>query len=235
LAALGVLILWLGWFGFNCGSTVSAEDPAAIGSILLVTNLAASTGFIAALAWAKFRTGTLDFSMALNGALAGLVGITAGCDAIDPLPALAVGVIAAVICVEGVFFFDKRRVDDPVGAISVHGLCGIFGTLAVGLFSRDAGLLMGHGAKQLGIQALGAFAGFGFAFVAAGVIWGAMKAAFPGGIRVSEEHEVEGLDISECGVYAYNIEPLGGFHAVGEDVAQKKSIGVLESASASAS
>ncbi|MEM1418879.1 MAG: ammonium transporter [Myxococcota bacterium] len=209
LAALGVLILWLGWFGFNGGSTVSAEDPGAIARIVLVTNLSASAGFLAALVWTRFRTGMLDLSMGLNGALAGLVGITAGCDVIAPGWSLLVGVLAGMLCVEGVFFLEKRTIDDPVGAITVHGICGIFGTLAVGLFGDGVGLLTGHGAGQLVTQAIGAFSGFGFAFVAGAILWFGMKAAVPGGVRVSEEDELEGLDVSECGVEAYGEEPFG--------------------------
>ncbi|MEM9072149.1 MAG: ammonium transporter [Myxococcota bacterium] len=203
LAALGVLVLWLGWFGFNGGSTVSAENPGSIARIVLVTNLAASVGFLAALTWVKLRTKMLDLSMALNGALAGLVGITAGCDVIGPVPSLAVGAIAGVICVEGVFLLDRLKVDDPVGAVTVHGICGIFGTLAVGLFGDEVGLFMGGGAAQLGIQALGTFAGFAFAFAAGSAVWFGMKFLVPGGVRVSEDHELEGLDVAECGVEAY--------------------------------
>ncbi|MEZ4251792.1 MAG: hypothetical protein R3B99_26575 [Polyangiales bacterium] len=217
LAALGVLVLWLGWFGFNGGSTVSAADPGAIGRIVLVTNLAASVGFLVALGWVRVRTKMMDFSMALNGALAGLVGITAGCDVIGPGWSLVVGAIAAVLCVEAVFFLDKRKVDDPVGAIAVHGVCGIFGTLAVGLFGDEIGLFTGGGAAQLGTQAIGTFAGFGFAFVAGGVVWFGMK-ALPGGIRVSKEHELEGLDVAECGVQAYGDDaPMGIGHVVPVD------------------
>jgi Amt family ammonium transporter len=211
LAALGVLVLWLGWFGFNGGSTVSAEDPGAIAGIVLVTNLAASAGFIVSLAWVRFRTGMLDLSMGLNGALAGLVGITAGCDLIAPGWSLVVGGIAGVLCVEGVFFPDKVEIDDPVGAITVHGICGIFGTLAVGLFGDGVGLVVGGGANQLGIQAIGALSGTAFAFVAGSVVWFGMKVLVPGGVRVSEEHELEGLDTAECGVDAYGEDiPMGG-------------------------
>ncbi|HJK90489.1 MAG TPA: ammonium transporter [Polyangiaceae bacterium LLY-WYZ-15_(1-7)] len=210
LAALGVIILWLGWFGFNGGSTVSAEDPGAIARIVLVTNLAASAGFLVALAWVRFRTGMLDLSMGLNGALAGLVGITAGCDVIGPGWSLVVGALAGVLCVEGVFFLDKRKIDDPVGAITVHGICGIFGTIAIGLFGDEVGLFTGGGAAQLGVQAMGTLAGFGFAFVAGLAVWFALKALVPGGVRVSEEHELEGLDTAECGVEAYAESPVAG-------------------------
>ncbi|MEM1415926.1 MAG: ammonium transporter [Myxococcota bacterium] len=214
LAALGVLVLWLGWFGFNGGSTVSAEDPGAIARIVLVTNLAASTGFLAALVWTRFRTGMMDLSMGLNGALAGLVGITAGCDVIAPGWALLVGVLAGMLCVEGVFFLERMKVDDPVGAITVHGVCGIFGTLAVGLFGDEVGLFVGGGAAQLGTQAVGAFSGVAFAFAAGALLWFGMKALVPGGIRVSAEHELEGLDVAECGVEAYG-ESFGDRGAAG--------------------
>ncbi len=209
LAALGVIVLWLGWFGFNGGSTVSADSPSSIARIVLVTNLAASAGFLIALAWVRFRTGMMDLSMGLNGALAGLVGITAGCDVIAPGWALLVGGLGGLLCVEGVFFLEKRRIDDPVGAITVHGICGIFGTLAVGLFGEEVGLFVGGGAAQLGTQAIGTFAGFGFAFAAGFVLWRAMKALVPGGVRVSEAHELEGLDVAECGVEAYGESPVG--------------------------
>ncbi len=205
LAALGVLILWLGWFGFNGGSTLSASDPGGVAKIILVTNLAASAGFLAALAWVAFRMKTLDLSMGLNGALGGLVGITAGCDVISPLLSIAVGAIAAILCSECVFFLEKKEIDDPVGAISVHGACGIFGTLAVAIFG-EAGVLFGGSFRALGVQALGATSAFVFAFAAAGLVWFGMKALVPGGIRVSEEHEHEGLDAAECGVSAYGDE-----------------------------
>ena len=135
LAALGVLILWLGWFGFNGGSELAID--AEVGRIVLVTNLAASAGFIGALIWIKMRSGLLDLSMALNGALAGLVGITAGCYNITGGWSIVVGLAAGMLCVEGVLLIDKLKVDDPVGAITVHGVCGIFGTLAVGLVGYE--------------------------------------------------------------------------------------------------
>ena len=172
LAALGVLILWLGWFGFNGGSTLSA-DPNAIAPVILVTNLSAAAGFIAALVHVRMRTGMLDLSMGLNGALAGLVSITAGCDVIGPVESMVVGMIGGVLVVEGVFLLDRLRVDDPVGAIPVHLVCGAFGTLAVGLFARgDApGVLHGGGLGVLGVQALGVLVGAGSSFVAGGAVW----------------------------------------------------------------
>jgi Amt family ammonium transporter len=218
LATLGVLILWLGWFGFNGGSELAFD--ADVGRIVLVTNLAASAGFVGALAWIKFRSGLLDLSMALNGALAGLVGITAGCYAIPGGWSLVVGIVAGMLCVEGVLLIDKLKIDDPVGAITVHGICGMFGTIAVGLFGYEnggslegpLGLFVGGGVHQLGVQALGTFSGVAFAFVVGGILWLAMKFLVPGGVRVSEAHEIEGLDIAECGVEAYN-EELTGVHA----------------------
>jgi len=218
LAALGVLILWLGWFGFNGGSELAMD--ADVGRIVLVTTLAAAAGFCGALTWIRIRSGLLDLSMALNGALAGLVGITAGCYNITGGWSLVVGAVAGVLCVEGVLLIDKIKIDDPVGAITVHGICGMFGTIAVGLVGygnaatgeEPMGLLVGGGASQLGIQAMGTLAGVAFAFIVGAIVWLALKFLVPGGVRVSEAHELEGLDIAECGVEAYN-EELTGIHA----------------------
>ena len=211
LAALGVLILWLGWFGFNGGSTLVA-DPKAIGSVILATNLAAAAGLLAALLHTRMRTGMLDLSMGLNGALAGLVAITAGADVVGPVEALVVGVIGGVLVVEGVFLLEKRGVDDPVGAFAVHGVSGVVGTLLVGVFAAGAtpGLLHGGGFHLLGIQALGTFSGFAFAFIVGYALWKLLD-LLPGGVRVDEAHELEGLDIAECGVEAYG-EELRGAH-----------------------
>jgi Amt family ammonium transporter len=233
LAALGVLILWLGWFGFNGGSELAID--AEVGRIVLVTNIAASAGFLAALGWIRLRSGLLDLSMALNGALAGLVGITAGCYNIPGGWAIVVGLLAGVICVEGVLAVDKLRVDDPVGAITVHGICGIFGTVAVGLFgygnaaelTEPVGLFVGGGAAQLGTQVIGALAGVAFAFGAGAVVWLGLKFFIPGGVRVSPAHELEGLDIAECGVEAYN-EELAGVHAdIPAGAAAREAAGVM--------
>ncbi|MEM6954870.1 MAG: ammonium transporter [Myxococcota bacterium] len=206
LAALGVMVLWLGWFGFNGGSTLSASDPGAIAKIVLVTNLAAAAGFLAALAYTHRRTGVLDFSMALNGALAGLVSITAGCDQIAALPALAIGAVGAVLCVESVLLLERRKIDDPVGAVSVHGACGAFGTLAVGLVGSE-GLFYGKGADQLLVQLLGVVSVAAFAYLSSLVVWKAL-ATFVG-VRVLESHEDEGLDLAECGAAAYGDELAG--------------------------
>jgi Amt family ammonium transporter len=226
LAALGVLILWLGWFGFNGGSTLTA-DPAAIAPVILVTNLAAAAGFVAALLHSRLRSGGLDLSMALNGALAGLVGITAGADVIGPAESMVVGLLCGVAVVEGVFLLDRLKVDDPVGAVPVHLFCGLLGTLAVGVFANGAdtvGLLHGGGVDLLGVQALGAFGSAAFAFASAGALWLVMK-KLPGGVRVSAEHEVEGLDLAECGVSAYADE-LRGVSEAEEEVEATSSLGV---------
>jgi Amt family ammonium transporter len=210
LAALGVLVLWLGWFGFNGGSTLTA-DPSAIAPVILVTNLSASAGFLAALGYVRLRTGMLDLSMGLNGILAGLVAITAGCDVIQPLEAILVGALAGIAVFEGVVLLDRLKLDDPVGAIPVHLLGGILGTLAVGLFADGnglRGLFHGGGLTLLWTQALGAAAVVGFALALGAGIWTLLK-RLPGGIRVDRQHEFDGLDISECGVEAYG-EDLRG-------------------------
>jgi Amt family ammonium transporter len=221
LAALGVLILWLGWFGFNGGSTLAA-DPAVIAPVILVTNLSAAAGFLAALAHVRLRTKMLDLSMALNGALAGLVAITAGCDVIAPAEAMLVGALAGIAVVEGVFLLERLRIDDPVGAVPVHLLCGLLGTLSVGLFASSGdqlGLLHGGGVSLLGVQLAGALAGAGFAFLVGGGLWLALRLV-PGGVRVDPEHEIEGLDLSECGVEAYADELRGASPGVLADVAE---------------
>ncbi|MEE9150050.1 MAG: ammonium transporter [Candidatus Tectomicrobia bacterium] len=195
LAVIGVFLLWLGWFGFNGGSVLSA-DPAATSLTLMTTCIAAAAGGLAAMYTSWIFAKKPDLSMALNGVLAGLVGITAGADLMGLHSALFIGLIAGVIVYFSVVFFDKRKIDDPVGAISVHLVCGIWGTLAVGIFGSKAGL------GQLGVQILGivsygvvcAIAAFAFFRIIKGVM----------GLRVSEEEEVIGLDQGEHGMPAYN-------------------------------
>jgi ammonium transporter, Amt family len=230
LAALGVLVLWLGWFGFNGGSTLAA-DPAAIGPVILVTNLAGASGFIAALTHVRLRTGLLDLSMGLNGVLAGLVAITAGCDVIGPVESMVVGVIAGVLVVEGVFLLDRLRIDDPVGAIPVHLFCGVFGTLAVGIFAggETPGLLHGGGWGLLGLQAFGGLSSAAFAFLVGGAAWLGMKKVF-GSVRVDQEHEIEGLDLTECGVEAYAEEFRGTAAGRFGDPADPHAAGLREAA-----
>lgn len=204
IAALGVFILWLGWFGFNPGSTTAvAGSGASFAYIAITTNLAAAAGAIGAMtaSWLKF--GKPDPSFTLNGALAGLVAITAGCDVMTPALAALTGLIAGVIVVFAVVMFDKLRVDDPVGAISVHGVCGAWGTLAIGLYPL-LGLGLYGGAEEsvsLWTQFVGVGAGFLWAFPASYVIFSLIKATV--GLRVSEEEELEGLDVTEHGMLAY--------------------------------
>jgi Amt family ammonium transporter len=200
MAALGVFILWLGWFGFNPGST-TAVGSGSFAKIAVTTNLAAAAGAAAAMlaAWIKFKKP--DPSLTLNGALAGLVAITAGCDAMSPLFAAVTGAVAGSIVVFAVIFFDKLRIDDPVGAISVHGVCGAWGTLAVGLFMTEGGLLFGGGITQLLVQCVGVAAAFLWAFPVSLGIFVALKYTI--GLRVSPAEEIEGLDIGEHGMHAY--------------------------------
>ncbi len=211
MAALGVFILWLGWFGFNAGSTTEING-GSLAIIAVTTNLSAAGGAISAmiLSWIMFKKP--DPSFTLNGALAGLVGITAGCNIISPPFAVLTGLIAGCIVVLSVVMIDKLRIDDPVGAVSVHGVCGAWGTLAIGLWGTDVGLFLGHGTAQLGIQALGVAAAFAWAFPVSVIIFLAIKYTI--GLRVSEAEELEGLDINEHGMYAYPpslvVESAGG-------------------------
>ncbi len=195
LAAVGVFLLWLGWFGFNGGSVLSA-DPAATSFTLVTTCLAAAAGAVAAIAASWIVAGKPDLSMALNGVLAGLVGITAGADTVSVLGAVIIGLIAGVLVVGSVIFFDKIKIDDPVGAISVHLTCGIWGTLAVGIFSTNP--------EHAFLTQLYGVAVYGVATVAAAyLLFAGIKATM--GLRVSEEEEIEGLDYGEHGMHAYDL------------------------------
>jgi Amt family ammonium transporter len=192
LAAIGVFLLFLGWFGFNGGSVLSA-NPGPLGLVFTTTALAGCAGCLAAMFFSWIFLKKPDVSMALNGILAGLVGITAGADSMGPWAAVIVGAIAGVIVVLSIIFFDSIKIDDPVGAISVHGVCGIWGTVAVGIF----------GGANLGTQIIGTLsvsvAAFVFAFIVFSIIKGIM------GVRVTAEEEAEGLDLAEHGQTAYNI------------------------------
>jgi Amt family ammonium transporter len=207
-ATLGCLILWLGWFGFNPGSTMAA-DPGAISHIMNTTNLAAAAGLLSATAAAWILMGKPDLGMTINGCLAGLVAITAPCAFVSAGSSIVIGLIAGVIVVFAVMFFDKMKLDDPVGALAVHMVNGIFGTLAVGLFAQDKitgvatgnGLFYGGGLKLLGTQALGSASVVVFTLVLSLVFWAVVKAVL--GLRVSREEEVRGLDIDEHGMEAY--------------------------------
>ena len=203
LAALGVFILWLGWFGFNPGSTLGFADAELVAHIFVTTNGAAAAGAIATLITTWIKYGKPGLSMTLNGVLAGLVAITAGCHAVTPGGAILIGAIAGVLVVFAVEFFDKIvKVDDPVGAISVHGVCGAFGTLAVGLFAREGGLFYGGGTSLLTSQAIGVLAVGAWAFGIGLLLFLAIKYTI--GIRVTKKEEENGLDYYEHGEKAYN-------------------------------
>jgi Amt family ammonium transporter len=194
LAALGVFILWLGWFGFNPGSTTAANKDIAM--IFVNTNLAAAAGAVLAMATSWIKFGKPEVGMSLNGALAGLVAITAPCASVTPLSAVIIGAAGGVIVVLSVLFFDKIKIDDPVGAISVHGVCGAWGTLAAGIFN-----IGGTSAKIIGVQLLGISACFLWVFPAAFIMFKLIDKTV--GLRVSPEEELAGLDISEHGGNAY--------------------------------
>lgn len=196
LAATGVFLLWFGWFGFNGGSVLSA-NPVAVSLVFVTTALAAAAGAIGAFTASYILFKTHDLSMVLNGVLGGLVGITAGADQMGPTAAILIGFIAGVIIPFAVSFFDKIKIDDPVGATSVHLVCGIWGTLAVGIFGNMASL------KQLWIQFYGVAAVGAFTFVFAYTVMYALKKTM--GIRVSEEEEATGLDMGEHDMHAYSL------------------------------
>jgi Amt family ammonium transporter len=199
-ATLGALILWLGWFGFNPGSTM-ALDPTAIALIALNTNMAAAAGCLSATVAAWLLLGKPDLSMILNGTLAGLVAITAPCAVVGIGSSVVIGIIAGVLAVYGVLFFDKVKLDDPVGALSVHLVNGVFGTLAVGLFATDGGLFMGGGFGKTVTQLIGIGAVGATTFVLSLIAWVILKSTI--GIRVSKEEELTGLDTGEHGIEAY--------------------------------
>ena len=202
--ALGVFILWFGWFGFNAGSqlAISGDNAFSVASIIITTNLAASAGAIASLIITWIRYKKPDLSMTLNGALAGLVGITAGCAAVDNFGAICIGIISGIIVVFAIEFIDKKlKIDDPVGAISVHGVGGAVGTILVGLFATDGGLFYGGGFKLVMVQAIGVFSIALWVISTSFIILFILKKTI--GLRVSEKEEIEGLDIHEHGMKAY--------------------------------
>lgn len=202
LGALGVFILWFAWFGFNGCSTISATGNATLtsmGHIFITTNLAAATSTTAVMIITWLRYKKPDVSMTLNGSLAGLVAITAGCDVVSPVGAFFIGLIAAFIVVFGVEFVDKKlKIDDPVGAIGVHCFCGAGGTILTGFFAVKKGLLYGHGFKFLGIQCLGVVSVIAWVTVTMIIVFNAIKKF--NGLRVSREEEIEGLDKTEHGL-----------------------------------
>lgn len=195
LATLGTFILWLGWFGFNGGSELvisNVGEANAVAAVFVNTNAAAAGGVVAALLAAKIILGRADLTMVLNGALAGLVAITAEPLAPSPLAATLIGAVGGAIVVLSVLGLDRLRIDDPVGAISVHGVVGIWGLLAVPITNSDASLIT---------QLIGAAVIFGFVMIASLIAWGTIKAV--AGLRVTEEEEYRGVDVSECGLEAY--------------------------------
>jgi Amt family ammonium transporter len=200
LAALGTFILWLGWFGFNPGSQLDS-DGAAISLITVTTNLAAAAGAIAAMFMGWFFVGKPQLPWALNGALAGLVAITAPCAFVTPFEAIIIGAIGGIVMYLGVNFLESRGVDDVVGAVSVHGFGGVWGTLAVGIFHGELGLLHGGGASQLITQIIGIVAVAAFALIMGAIIFYILKSI--GWLRASREGEILGLDIYEHGMVAY--------------------------------
>lgn len=209
--ALGVLILWVGWFGFNAGSTFGVAD-GFFGFVALNTQLAAAAGAVAAMLIAWLATRKADVPTTLNGALAGLVAITASCGFVEPWAAVVIGLVGGLIVFYSISFFDKARIDDPIFALSVHGVVGIWGTLSNGLFAvpalstdigwGQAGLFYGGGLVQLGVQALGVVASGIYAFVVSYIILKVMDKLMDG-IRVTEEEEIIGLDLSAHGSYGY--------------------------------
>jgi Amt family ammonium transporter len=206
--ALGVLILWIGWFGFNAGSTVSV-DGAFFGFVALNTNLAAGAGAVAALLISWLVLGKSDVPTLLNGALAGLVAITASCAFVDTWAAVVIGFIAGILVFYSARFFEKKKIDDPIFALSVHGAAGIWGTISTGFFATPElatvglpGLFYGGGFTQLGVQLMGVVTSGAYAFVVSFVLLLICKAVLKG-LRVTEEEEIMGLDVSEHGSYGY--------------------------------
>ena len=214
-AVIGVFILWFGWFGFNAGSELAADEFVPF--LAMNTLIAAAAGVIGATAIIWLKTGVADVAMAGNGALAGLVSITAPVGTVTPVFALVIGLVGGVIVVFSVLAFDKIKVDDPVGAISVHGTCGIWGTLSIGLFAKyddaflgreDAGLIYGGGFDQLAMQFVMVVIVIAWVGITSFILFGALKATL--GLRVSEEEEVTGLDVAEHGSSGYGLEAVGG-------------------------
>ena len=210
LASLGVFILWFGWFGFNAGSTLSVGDGSLIGRVAINTNIAAALGGIVAMATVWKRFGKPDLSMAMNGALAGLVAITAPCAYVEPWAAVVIGAVAGYLVIRGVEVLDKLQIDDPVGAFPVHGMCGVWGTLCVGIFGKASlglannGFVYGGNPMQLGIQMVGIAATIAFIVVSMGLVFKLIDLTI--GLRIGREEELRGLDIGEHGMEAY-----GGF------------------------
>jgi Amt family ammonium transporter len=216
IATLGMFILWFGWYGFNPGSTLALSGGTSelAARVAVTTTLSAAAGGVIAVLYTKLTTGIYDMGLTVNGILGGLVGITAGCATIDPWAAIVVGGVASVVVILGVKLLEALQIDDPVGAVSVHGLAGIWGVLAVGLLSSQDGvasagyadpekygLLLGGGIEQLGVQFLGIAAIVAWTAVTAGVLFAVIK--FTMGLRVSQDEEIRGMDLLEHGIDAY--------------------------------
>ena len=218
LAVIGLFVLWLGWFGFNPGSTMSFQNPADVVYILVTTNTSAIAAVLTSTITSWLYLGKPDLGMTINGCLAGLVGITGGCAYVSVGSSLIIGALAGILVVFAVVFFDKIKVDDPVGATSVHLCCGIFGTLCIGLFAQEGvtslstrnSLFYGGGLGLLGTQFVGILAVGIFGFVSTSLVWYVLKKII--GIRVSKEEELAGLDVGEHGNIAYpDFAPTTGF------------------------
>lgn len=217
LAVIGLFVLWLGWFGFNPGSTMSFQNPADVVYILMTTNTSAIAAVLTSTVTSWIFLGKPDLGMTINGCLAGLVGITGGCAYVSVESSLIIGALAGILVVFAVVLFDKAKVDDPVGATSVHLCCGIFGTICIGLFAQEGvtslsvrnGLFFGGGFGMLGVQLIGIAAVGIFGFASTALVWLALKKTM--GIRVSREEELAGLDIGEHGNVAYpDFAPAAG-------------------------
>ncbi len=209
LASVGAFILWFGWFGFNPGSTAGVEGTidgiaktSIIGSAVMNTFLASAAGGLATFIYTQFRYKKVDITMVINGVLAGLVAITAGCSQVSPLSAIFIGFIAGVIVDIGVVVVDKMKIDDPVGAVAVHGINGLWGTIALGLFASSKGLLTTGQFKFFGVQTIGVLIVSIFSFLATFIIFKVLKKTI--GIRISEKEEEVGIDMSEFGIDAYS-------------------------------
>jgi Amt family ammonium transporter len=224
LATIGLFVLWLGWFGFNPGSTMSMQQPGDVAHILVTTNTAAIAAVVTSTAASWIFIGKPDLGMTINGCLAGLVGITGACAYVSVLSSLVIGAIAGIIVVFAVILFDRAKIDDPVGATSVHLGCGVFGTICVGLFAQEGvttlstvnGLFFGGGASLLGVQLVGIIAVGAFTFLASGATWLVIKKTL--GMRVSAAEELEGLDIGEHGNAAYPDFAIAASAVAGEEL-----------------
>ena len=205
LAAVGAFILWFGWFGFNPGSSLGAVGNwELIGSVIVNTFLASAAGGISTMVYTHFAYGKIDITMVINGVLAGLVSITAGCNVVNPVSAILIGLVAGVLVDVAVLIIDKQKIDDPVGAVAVHGINGLFGTIAVGLFATEGGLFFGGGTSLLITQIIGVTVIAIFSFCLTYAVMTLLKKFI--GIRISAEEEEQGIDLSTFGVQSYNLD-----------------------------